>query len=830
MRSAREWNLVLAGLLLGVLLGLPATASPINPKLPSTLNFQPLNVIPVPSTEADWSFEMGHLDMVVVSDHLSGLRARNSDVALLSYQLLHSVLISDTAEQNQLAAIATARSADVEDAFLHFYDDTTVTYGNGTTVTIKGYGGGTAATLKEARVRNMIWTDERYVYNLKSPLLRELKGTQYRSVITSALKPDGVFVDESSPLVAFIPTPVSGGHLREYANKTREEASAEYALDMAAAFAAVNETMGHDGPFGDRYLIPNVSEWVDGSLELGLHGADGVATEVYIQETQPRSQHLYDLAKQFADAGKIFLVTQGGYTPTFTGPGNYSSTMDRHQMYGLTDYWIAKQGKSTYYSQYPSGYLAVSQWWCKARDFDVGVPVDAMYSVWKTGTDSVNQTYTIYKRQYSKALMLSRPKVGWTFDDYNTLCAPYDLGGTYKLLHYDGTLGPEITKIGLAMGEAVTLLSTTGGALPPDTTPPVISGVTSSAVTSNSATIAWTTDEPATGSVEYGPTTAYGSSTQAANAVTSQSIPLAGLVADRLYHYRVTAMDAAGNRSVGADNTFTTAAPTGGGGGGTPAPGSGYIRHWAALGSFGYTSGQGHNTDYIGETTVKPSVGDTTAGKVWTDFQSATDQLDLYPLFTPNSYAVAYLNVYVNSPTQRDCQLRLGVDDAAKAFLNGVMVDDYVAYRPADPDTDKVGVTLTSGWNQLLVKMQNYTAGWSAYVRFTDASGNALSDLTYQLNAPIVASAGTPKIGVSITVDKPTAKVGQQLTYTVTYTNTGDGPATSAVVSAGVDSHVTFVGATGGGAYDPAAKVVRWNVGTVQPGASASVRYTVAVK
>src|SRR5438270_831613 len=45
-----------------------------------------------------------------------------------------------------------------------------------------------------------------------------------------------------------------------------------------------------------------------------------------------------------------------------------------------------------------------------------------------------------------------------------------------------------------------------------DTVPPVISGVSSSGVTTSGATINWTTNEPSDTQVDYGLTTAYGSS------------------------------------------------------------------------------------------------------------------------------------------------------------------------------------------------------------------------------------------------------------------------------------------------------------------------------
>jgi phosphodiesterase/alkaline phosphatase D-like protein len=96
----------------------------------------------------------------------------------------------------------------------------------------------------------------------------------------------------------------------------------------------------------------------------------------------------------------------------------------------------------------------------------------------------------------------------------------------------------------------------------PDTTPPVISSINEGSVTSTSATITWNTGEGATSQVEYGTTTAYGS-TSALNStlVTSHSRSLSGLTSSTTYHYRVRSMDAAGNQAVSADKTFTTSPP-----------------------------------------------------------------------------------------------------------------------------------------------------------------------------------------------------------------------------------------------------------------------------
>ena len=94
-----------------------------------------------------------------------------------------------------------------------------------------------------------------------------------------------------------------------------------------------------------------------------------------------------------------------------------------------------------------------------------------------------------------------------------------------------------------------------------DSTPPVLSAVTASAITSSGATISCTTDEPGDSQADYGTTTAYGSSSGLdGSRVTAHTVTLSGLAAGTTYHYRVRSKDAAGNPGVSGDFTFTTVA------------------------------------------------------------------------------------------------------------------------------------------------------------------------------------------------------------------------------------------------------------------------------
>ncbi len=92
-----------------------------------------------------------------------------------------------------------------------------------------------------------------------------------------------------------------------------------------------------------------------------------------------------------------------------------------------------------------------------------------------------------------------------------------------------------------------------------NTTPPVVDLVTTTPITTTSATINWITDKVASGEVEYGTTASYGNQSATQTALTlDHSVTLSDLTPNTLYHYRVRSTDQSGNIAVTPDNTFTT--------------------------------------------------------------------------------------------------------------------------------------------------------------------------------------------------------------------------------------------------------------------------------
>lgn len=118
----------------------------------------------------------------------------------------------------------------------------------------------------------------------------------------------------------------------------------------------------------------------------------------------------------------------------------------------------------------------------------------------------------------------------------------------------DGYL-PQSFEVSILPGQAVTRDTTHDRVLP------AISNVTVSSVTTDTATISWTTDIPTNGSVEFGPTGAYGASVADTQSTTSHRITLSGLSLATTYHFRVVATNGYGFSAVTSDQTFTTLSP-----------------------------------------------------------------------------------------------------------------------------------------------------------------------------------------------------------------------------------------------------------------------------
>ena len=122
--------------------------------------------------------------------------------------------------------------------------------------------------------------------------------------------------------------------------------------------------------------------------------------------------------------------------------------------------------------------------------------------------------------------------------------------------------GDTITAVYLDANDGTGAPATVTAAALADLTPPAISAITAEPIGQDGATVSWTTNEPATATVNYGETTALGASQSVPWFMTRHTVDLGLLKEATTYYYEVTSIDEAGN--IGRSNnggsllTFTT--------------------------------------------------------------------------------------------------------------------------------------------------------------------------------------------------------------------------------------------------------------------------------
>jgi hypothetical protein len=158
-----------------------------------------------------------------------------------------------------------------------------------------------------------------------------------------------------------------------------------------------------------------------------------------------------------------------------------------------------------------------------------------------------------------------------------------------------------------------------------------------------------------------------------------------------------------------------------------------FVREWNLVGPFQASDMDDLPTVYPPETEAvraKSYKGKGGAAVAWRTFRAAeTGHVRLDDLIRPNEQAIVYGLAYVHSPEDRSADLLLGSDDGVRVWINGGIVHTNPVYRAARPDSDRVAVRLTKGWNKVLIKVLQGAGGWGYYLRFADAEG----DLRYAL-------------------------------------------------------------------------------------------------
>jgi hypothetical protein len=138
---------------------------------------------------------------------------------------------------------------------------------------------------------------------------------------------------------------------------------------------------------------------------------------------------------------------------------------------------------------------------------------------------------------------------------------------------------------------------------------------------------------------------------------------------------------------------------------------------------------------------VKPKAGDkvTVGGKelTWKKVKATDYFLDLNGILKEQTEkTVGYAVSYVRTETERtNLQLKMGSNDQGKVYLNGKLLLKTSDPRTLEQDADVASnVTLNKGVNAVVFKIFNEGGSdWQGCLRFTDASGKAVTNLFIRL-------------------------------------------------------------------------------------------------
>jgi len=92
---------------------------------------------------------------------------------------------------------------------------------------------------------------------------------------------------------------------------------------------------------------------------------------------------------------------------------------------------------------------------------------------------------------------------------------------------------------------------------------------------------------------------------------------------------------------------------------------------------------------------------------------------------------VAYARTWVHCDQEQPSRLELGTDDGVKVWLNHIVVHTNNTFRGLQAGSDKVNITLKAGWNPVLLKVTQLTAGWAFCARFVKPDGSHLDGLRF---------------------------------------------------------------------------------------------------
>lgn len=282
----------------------------------------------------------------------------------------------------------------------------------------------------------------RFVTNPSSTAVQEWAAEYMQEILAANPLADGLFLDNSNGKLPFPGIAVS-------------ESTATYVADSAALVGTVWKAVA------PKLVFTNT---VGSRAEANPIAANstGAVEEFLLRPMGTTWASVGDAADLVAQR---LAASDDGYLVLDTHPAGGSPSDPRTKLGALAYYYLLADPDRTMIMFFGGSNpaMAWSTTWIAAAEVDVGTPTAAM-TTWATGQDPQNPalTYKVFGRTYSDSLVLYKPlsytlRVG-SGTTADATATTHDLGGRYRAVNADGSLGPVITSITLRNGEGAVLL------------------------------------------------------------------------------------------------------------------------------------------------------------------------------------------------------------------------------------------------------------------------------------------------------------------------------------------------------------------------------------
>jgi hypothetical protein len=288
----------------------------------------------------------------------------------------------------------------------------------------------------ESRLFYPFYGQMRFVTNPSSSAVRHWAGDYHVRLLGATPLADGVFMDNATGKLPFPGVSVL-------------EPTATFALDSGSLMAAVSRTID------PHWVLANTA---GGGFTATPVSAGSAASfeEFLIRPLQANWSEVGDavnLVNERLNNGSPYLVID-------SHPAGGSPTDARTQLATLAYYYLLGDAERTFLMFY-GGNNPSSTWtqhWSPAAAVNIGTATADMRQL-ASGTDPANAalTYRVFARDYTNGLVVYKPLSYATGKGEGTTAnattTTHQLGGQYRQVMANGTLGPVVTAVALRNGE-----------------------------------------------------------------------------------------------------------------------------------------------------------------------------------------------------------------------------------------------------------------------------------------------------------------------------------------------------------------------------------------